>query len=183
MFSCQLLAIVGSSQRRISGTQYSQESIDQCLMRLLLSKHLLGSDNNDWMCHRDSLFVTHVGIGLYPLAAMINHSCQPNTAQSFRGRTVLFTALRQIARGEEITITYVEVKSTRQHLLDKSVFVPHVRCKLRSCLDGCAVTPQLDIQGAIGRSCTQSMTFVGAAGSRAKNARATCRFRSPRCRV
>lgn len=44
------------------------------------------------------------------MAAMVNHSCQPNAVQSFDGRRIVFRALRQISKGEEITITYVEVR-------------------------------------------------------------------------
>lgn len=39
--------------------------------------------------------------------AYINHSCEPNAyMQGFRGKRVLFFALRDIAAGEEITIDY-----------------------------------------------------------------------------
>ena len=31
-----------------------------------------------------------IGVGIYPLGSMVNHSCRPNAAQSFRGPTIVF---------------------------------------------------------------------------------------------
>ena len=45
----------------------------------------------------------HYGSGLYPEAgALVNHSCAPTCAVSFRGRTWRLHALRDIGRGEEV---------------------------------------------------------------------------------
>jgi SET domain len=52
------------------------------------------------------------GIGLYALAAAINHSCNPNCCQTFDLSTsaaVSIRALRNIEKGEEITIAYIDV--------------------------------------------------------------------------
>ncbi len=53
------------------------------------------------------------GVGLYPVGAMINHSCTPNAMQSFTGRRIVFRAIKTIAAGEEVTISYVELAATR----------------------------------------------------------------------
>ena len=45
-----------------------------------------------------------IGIGLYPLAAMTNHDCDPNASQSFDGHTLVLRALRTIEQGDEISI-------------------------------------------------------------------------------
>jgi len=55
-----------------------------------------------------------IGVGLYPLAAMVNHSCRPSCTQSFVGRDIVFRALRPLAAGEELTISYVDLLATRQ---------------------------------------------------------------------
>ena len=52
------------------------------------------------------------GIGLYALAAAINHSCNPNCCQTFDLSTsgaLSIRALRNIEKGEEITIAYIDV--------------------------------------------------------------------------
>ena len=52
------------------------------------------------------------GIGLYALAATINHSCNPNCCQTFDLSTsaaLSIRALRNIEKGEEITIAYIDV--------------------------------------------------------------------------
>ena len=41
------------------------------------------------------------GIGIYPLGALVNHSCKPTTVQVLRGRTVQFRALQDLPSGQE----------------------------------------------------------------------------------
>ena len=44
---------------------------------------------------------------------MLNHSCAPNTVQSFTGKRIMFRAIQPIAAGQEATISYVELAATR----------------------------------------------------------------------
>lgn len=53
-----------------------------------------------------------IGLGLFPLTSMMNHSCSPNCAQYFiiePGKPVrlIMRAIRAIAEGEELTYSYV----------------------------------------------------------------------------
>ncbi len=57
--------------------------------------------------------VNDTGVGLYPVGAMLNHSCVPNVMQSFAGRRIIFRAIAPIAAGQEATISYVELSATR----------------------------------------------------------------------
>ena len=52
-------------------------------------------------------------MGLYPTGALINHSRDFTAVQSFDGAAVRFSAVRPIAAGEEITISYLDLKCTR----------------------------------------------------------------------
>ena len=45
------------------------------------------------------------GIGMYPLGALVNHSCKPSAVQVFRGRTMQFRALEDLASGQEARFT------------------------------------------------------------------------------
>ncbi|OQS00540.1 hypothetical protein ACHHYP_03383 [Achlya hypogyna] len=66
-----------------------------------------------------------VGVGFYPDAALFNHACTPNCVATFRGRTLELRALRGIAPGDELTISYAELiasKETRQADLRTSYF-------------------------------------------------------------
>jgi SET and MYND domain-containing protein len=44
---------------------------------------------------------------------MINHSCTPNTMQSFCGARIVFRAVQRIPAGAEATIAYIELAATR----------------------------------------------------------------------
>ena len=50
-----------------------------------------------------------VGIGLYPLAALTNHACEPSAVQVFDGPDLVLRALRLLKEGEAVTISYVDV--------------------------------------------------------------------------
>lgn len=62
-----------------------------------------------------------VGLGLYPMAALVNHSCLPNvTAAAVQGRTIVMRALRALRAGEQVCSAYVDVyqpRAVRQRLL------------------------------------------------------------------
>eukprot|EP01045_Picozoa_sp_COSAG04_P003399 COSAG04_NODE_138_length_23662_cov_13.997029_5_plen_371_part_00 len=55
-----------------------------------------------------------LGVGIFPLASMANHSCTPTAIQMFSGPTLRFIAMEELGVGEEITISYVERLAPRQ---------------------------------------------------------------------
>ncbi|EER05691.1 hypothetical protein, conserved, partial [Perkinsus marinus ATCC 50983] len=51
-----------------------------------------------------------IAAGVYPNAALFNHSCHPNVIPAFgHGSTLSFRAIRDISPGEEICHSYVEL--------------------------------------------------------------------------
>ena len=55
-------------------------------------------------------FLDEVGIGIYLKAACFNHSCTPNAIQVFDAKhRILIRALSTIERGEEITVSYIDL--------------------------------------------------------------------------
>ena len=52
-----------------------------------------------------------IGVGVYIQAAMINHSCDPNCVQTFVKNKLYIRTIRDIQKGEEITITYIGKKA------------------------------------------------------------------------
>ncbi|KAF4974842.1 hypothetical protein FZEAL_8303 [Fusarium zealandicum] len=78
------------------------------------------------------------GLSLYPRAAMFNHSCLPNVTHKpdSRGRMV-YTAARDIAKGEECMITYFDL-TVRQDLASRQKWVQEqfqFRCTCERCLE------------------------------------------------
>jgi hypothetical protein len=43
--------------------------------------------NNHTICDDE---LRPVGVGIYPLGALVNHDCRPNCAQTFAGRDIVF---------------------------------------------------------------------------------------------
>lgn len=58
-----------------------------------------------------------VGFGLYESPAhRFNHSCEPNSRQSFvDGVTLEIRSLRRIQKGEEVTLSYIDANSCLEH--------------------------------------------------------------------
>ena len=48
---------------------------------------------------------------MYPSAARFNHSCEPNARLSFSGGCLSIHAVRELAEGEEVLITYVDSRA------------------------------------------------------------------------
>ena len=54
------------------------------------------------------------GIGVYPVAAMMNHSENPNCFATFRGKKMIVRCLRDVLPGEELTISYDELMKPKR---------------------------------------------------------------------
>jgi len=74
-------------------------------------------------------------VGLFPLASIANHSCEPNCGHTTHGGALRYYANRAIAEGEQITISYLcdlLATSTRERrttlLLQKCFFCCCARC-------------------------------------------------------
>ncbi|CAD7705179.1 unnamed protein product [Ostreobium quekettii] len=67
--------------------------------------------NNHTICDDEQ---SPVGVGIYPLMALVNHSNTPNCVQAYKGKQLEFRAVRRIEPGEEVTISYIDLLSTHQ---------------------------------------------------------------------
>eukprot|EP00961_Rhodomonas_salina_P120965 1628151-Rhodomonas_salina.2 len=67
-----------------------------------------------------------VGMGLYPVAALLNHDCAPNCVPTMHGTTLHVRASRDIRAGEELRVSYVDEAEERQarraQLLERYLF-------------------------------------------------------------
>ena len=73
-----------------------------------LAHRLLGvlSANAHTICDGE---LQPIGLGLFPLAALTNHDCEPSACQSFEGARIVLRALRPLRAGELVTIAYVDL--------------------------------------------------------------------------
>ena len=77
------------------------------------------------------------GVGLYLEAAMINHSCQPTSVQTFVNEKLHIRSITDIPKGGEITISYIDVArptTYRRKLLFKTY---GFRCQCILCSISC----------------------------------------------
>lgn len=66
-----------------------------------------------------------LGVGLYPVISIINHSCHPNCILLFEGKQAYIRAIEEISEGTEVTVSYVELgenTATRQKNLRDQYF-------------------------------------------------------------
>jgi hypothetical protein len=108
-----------------------------------------------------------IGVGIYPIAALANHSCAPCAVQTFNGRSIRIRAVRAIKEGEEVTISYLDLAdplSVRQRGArhsQKSLFTAALYCRFVSsltfenfCLAGLLSVRQKDLQERYLFTCT-----------------------------
>ncbi|XP_077213980.1 SET domain group 37 isoform X2 [Tasmannia lanceolata] len=75
-----------------------------------------------------------LGTGLYPIISIINHSCMPNSVLVFEGRLAVVRAVEPIAKGDEVSISYIEIAAstmTRQKALKEQY---HFTCTCPRCV-------------------------------------------------
>ena len=87
-----------------------------------------------------------IGICIDPLAATMNHSCNPNAVVSFDGPTLNVRSLKKISNDEEILISYVDITDNpwqRQAVLRERYFFTCdcVECSAGTILQSTAVPP------------------------------------------
>eukprot|EP00249_Psilotum_nudum_P015021 c25124_g1_i1 orf=280-1665(-) len=76
-----------------------------------------------------------LGIGLFPVLSIINHSCHPNSIIMFEGKHAVIRAIETIEAGTEVTVSYVELgasTTTRQKELKEQYFF---NCNCLRCMN------------------------------------------------
>ena len=99
---------------------------------------------NHFSIHHEQKTYQQKPFGIYPQCARLNHSCSPNAMRIYHSdQSVSLVAIRKIAQGEEITITYMPhdqvfaSRETRQTLLRKrGIFTTRGQCMCVACVQG-----------------------------------------------
>ncbi|KAH8149607.1 uncharacterized protein LAJ45_06237 [Morchella importuna] len=93
----EMITLMAKGAHGYSGTILGEKDVRGVYARLLINSITLVNSTFD-----------PIGIAFDPLASLMNHSCDPNSVMVFDGRTVSVRALREIAKDEEITISYID---------------------------------------------------------------------------
>ena len=79
-----------------------------------------------------------LGTGIYAVASLLNHSCDPNCIQTFAGNTLVIKAAKEVKAGKELTISYGPLFSKqnweeRQNILKDQYYFT---CSCERCING-----------------------------------------------
>ena len=77
-----------------------------------------------------------LGSCLVPGAALINHSCFPNTHHLSDGPELVVRSCRKIAKNEEITISYIDPTNSFRERQEALFTAYAFTCQCRRCLEG-----------------------------------------------
>lgn len=99
-------------------------------------------------------FQNEAGIGCYPYAALINHSCEPNCIQRFdAAANIVIRCVKDIQPGEELTISYADTGKPTWYRQRELLRTYHFHCQCTRCTaydatDGYCCTAQRCSAGA-----------------------------------
>ncbi|RAL11665.1 S-adenosylmethionine-dependent methyltransferase [Aspergillus homomorphus CBS 101889] len=96
------ISISSMAIKAYSGTEMKEETISAYGAKLELNSFNLTNALYD-----------RIGLYLHPYAALMNHSCDYNAVVGFDGDELFVKAIRPIAAGEQIFISYVDTTSPR----------------------------------------------------------------------
>jgi SET and MYND domain-containing protein len=86
-----------------------------------------------------------LGTGLYPLAALANHSCLPTAVQTFGPNAQLtLRALVPLAPGDEVTIAYVDLSLSRAERQAALRYAYLFECRCPACVPAPGVSAATD---------------------------------------
>ncbi|KAI9285148.1 hypothetical protein BC943DRAFT_324588 [Umbelopsis sp. AD052] len=101
-----------------------------------------------------------VGVGLFTNVCRLNHSCWPNCAITFEGKTAVLRTIGHVEESEELCISYIDVMEpyeTRQERLSEQYYFK-CQCTL------CVLTKNMDIRSALRclrKDCTGAIRYPG----------------------
>lgn len=111
----------------------------------------------------DSTIDDHFAEGLYPVHGLMNHSCQPNGMISNSGFVLQTRALKDVLKGDEITMSFVKINwpSTRRQ---RALMLRRGRlCTCESCIaNGQVDDGGMEVGTSLGSSNTGWLTSTGA---------------------
>lgn len=92
-----------------------------------------GTDCNDGV---DGIACTKIR-GLYAIASIMAHDCQPNTKHTFTNNDYKFTliATRDIMKGESITVTYAQLLNGTVRRREHLKTIKYFDCDCKRCED------------------------------------------------
>jgi len=74
-----------------------------------------------------------LGVGLFPLASLINHSCHPNCAFHNQGQTLYVRTLCDVKQGEELCYSYIDLYQSRSKRQAELLSSKFFECQCERC--------------------------------------------------
>ncbi|WRX30413.1 SET domain - like 10, partial [Theobroma cacao] len=95
-----------------------------------------------------------LGIGLYPVMSIINHSCLPNAVLVFEGKLAVLRAIAPVDEGDEVLISYIDLGRTTRFRQDDLNGKYHFTCSCPRCCKFAKIDDQiLDALGCKNGKC------------------------------
>ncbi|OQR99236.1 hypothetical protein ACHHYP_07157 [Achlya hypogyna] len=99
---------------------------------------------------------------MFPLAGLVNHSCDPNCTWSNAGDSIVAVkATRFIPCGEEIALTYIDTNQSRDVRQRELRATKHFDCRCERCTEALADSVDFRVDGVCCAACGVDGLFVG----------------------
>ncbi|CAM9281887.1 unnamed protein product, partial [Discosporangium mesarthrocarpum] len=74
-----------------------------------------------------------LGVGMFPLVAMFNHSCRPNCTFVFQGGKMELRVIDEVSRGTELTLSYIDLIQSTQDRQAELLSTKDFLCRCARC--------------------------------------------------
>lgn len=106
---------------------------------------------------------TDVALGLFPLSALFNHSCNPNATfvGLLNGRLEVRT-IRPVSKDEELVVSYIDLYSDRDERRQELLMSKHFWCKCKRCIGSMDKSVDRFLQGVVCTECENDVYVIPA---------------------
>ncbi|KAJ3098398.1 hypothetical protein HDU97_004026 [Phlyctochytrium planicorne] len=126
---CVMSACQDLSEHLPPSLATSASKLLQLACRINVNSHVITSPT--------SQLTRNIAVGMFPLVAIINHSCRPNCTYVTSGidGTMSVRTLSHVSPGEELTLSYVDLYASKQDRRRKLQDTKFFTCECKRCQD------------------------------------------------
>ncbi|KAL3696784.1 hypothetical protein R1sor_010860 [Riccia sorocarpa] len=139
---CQLLFEEAVKAKVVDDLDVTVEDLENFAALVNTNSHGMGA-------HGSGYRNADVAVGIFPFVSMLSHSCRPNCCFSSEGRVMYVRATRDVPKGTELCISYINLYEPRSTRRMQLAVTKHFLCSCERCTEPFALSVDRFLEGCI----------------------------------